>query len=100
MIVFDHVKSDLTFLDDKMSLCLPTLSTSCYVPITRFPQCKGAYLNYETNTNLGEFVQSGKVTGYGFIVRHQEHEKKSKVKTASSMFYFVYQLQEVGNQTT
>ena len=32
MIVLDHVKSDLTCLDDKMSLCLPTLSASSYVP--------------------------------------------------------------------
>ena len=37
-------------------------------------------MNYDTNSNLGAFVQSRKVTVCVFIVRHQEHEKISKVK--------------------
>jgi len=57
-------------------------------------------LNYDTNTNLGAFVQSGKVTGHGFIVRHHEHAKISKGKNPSNSLYFGYPLQEVGNQIT
>jgi hypothetical protein len=47
--------------------------------------------------NLGAFVQNIKVTICGFIVRHQEHTKE---KNASGSFFFVYPLQQAGNQTT
>ena len=45
-------------------------------------------------------MRSGKVTGRGFSVRHEEHEKKSSERNASSNFYFLYPSQEVENQNT
>ena len=96
MVVLDHVKSDLTHLDDTMFLLSP--NTDRFLLCNTFPQCVRAYL-YD-DTNLGVFVRSGKVTGYGFSVRHEEHEKKSSKRNASSNFYFLYASQEVTNQHT
>jgi len=48
---------------------------------------KGAYLYYDTN--LGEFIRSGKVSSCRFEKRHEEHKAKSKMANASSNFYFV-----------
>jgi hypothetical protein len=96
MVVLDHVKSDLTCLDDTMSLLSP--NTDRFLLCNTFPQCEGAYLYF--GTNLGAFVRSGKVTGHVFSVRHKEHEKKSNKRNASSNFYLLYPSQEVANQNT
>ena len=96
MVVLDHVKVDLSCLDDTMSLLSP--NTDRFLLCNTFPQCEGAYLYFDTN--LGAFVRSGKVTGCGFSVRHKEHEKKSSKRNASSNFYFLYPSQEVANQNT
>jgi hypothetical protein len=81
MVVLDHVKSDLTCLDDTMSLLSP--NTDRFHLCNTFPQCENAYLYFDTN--LGAFVRSGKVTR-GFSVRHKEHEKKSSERNASRNF--------------
>ncbi len=59
---------------------------------------EGAYPYYDLN--LGIFVRSGKVIGSRFIVRHEEHEKKSKSKKASINFYFLYPSQEIDFHTS
>jgi hypothetical protein len=95
MILLDHIKCDLTCLDDTMSLLNP--NTDRFLLCSTFPQRKGAYLYFDTN--LGAFVRSGKVSGRSFSVRHEEHEKKSRERNASSNFYFLYPAQEVANNT-
>jgi hypothetical protein len=42
------------------------------------------------DTNLGEFIRSGKVSGHGFEKRHEEHNAKSKMANARSNLYFLY----------
>ena len=86
MVLVDHVKSDLTCLDNAMSLLTPDLNI--FMLCTSFLQYEGACLYYDLN--LGTFVRSEKVVGRGFIVRHEEHVKKSKDKRASTNFYVLY----------
>ena len=59
MVLVDHVKSDLTCLDDAMSLLTPDLNK--FMLFTSFSQHEGAYLYYDLN--LGTFVRNGKVAG-------------------------------------
>jgi hypothetical protein len=96
MVVLDHVKSDLTHLDDTMFLLSP--NTDRFLLCNTFPQCVHAYLYVDTN--LGVFVRSGKVTGYGFSVRHEEHEKKIKQEKCKQQLLLLYASQEVTNQHT
>ncbi len=77
--------------------CLPTLTTSSYIIPSPFWRC--IFVLYY-DTNLGAFIRSGKVNGRCFSVRHQEHEKKSKERNASSNFYFLYPSEEVANQNS
>jgi hypothetical protein len=86
MIVLDHVKSDLTRLDYTMSLLSPNIDR--FLLCNTFPQHVGAHLYFETH--LGVFVRRGKVTGYGFSVRYEEHETKLSKRNASSNFYFSF----------
>ena len=85
MIVLDHVKTDLTCLDDTMPILSP--NTDCFLLCNTFAQLEGAYLYY--NTNLGAFIRSGKVNGQCFSVKHQEHENKSKEKYKQQLLFFV-----------
>lgn len=75
-----------------MRLALQNLSVSAdtnnFFHASRFPAREGAYLYFDKIR--GEFVRSGKVTGRGFSVRGDEHEKGAKAKAASSHFYFMY----------
>jgi hypothetical protein len=96
MTLVDHVKSDLSCLDESMSLLAPNMNQ--FLPCTNFPEHEGAYLHYDSH--LGAFVKSGKVVGRGFVVRHDEHEKESNKKKASSNFYFLYPSRDVAAQTT
>lgn len=96
MVVLDHVKCDLTCLDDTTSLLSP--KTDRFLLCNTLPQHEGAFLYLDTN--LGAFVRSSKVTGRGFSVRHKEHEKKAYKRNASSNFHFLYPYQEVANQNT
>ena len=82
MVLVDHVKSDLTCLDE-MSLLTPDLNK--FMLCTSFPQHEGGFLFFYLN--LGAFVRSGKVVWCGFIVRHKEHVKKSKDKKAHTNFF-------------
>ena len=89
MVMVDQVKTDLKCLDEYDSLlsrCMHKFMLSA-----TYPNCEGAYLYYDTN--LGEFIRSGKVSGRGFEKRHDEHKAKSNMANASSNFYFVYQSQ-------
>ena len=45
-------------------------------------------------------MRSRKAVGRGFIVRHDQREKESKKKKASSNFYFLYPSRDVAAQTT
>jgi hypothetical protein len=94
MVMVDHVKSDLSCLDESQ----PLLSHHCnkFLLCTSFPLREGAYLYYDTNR--GEFVRSGKVSGRGFGVRHTEHARESKKRNkTNSTFYFEYPSQSIAD---
>lgn len=80
MIVLDCVESELTSLDDTISLLYP--NTDYFLLCTTFPQHNHAH--FICDTNLGAFVRNGKVIGQGFTAMHKEHKKKSKEKNSSS----------------
>ena len=84
MVVLDHVKSDITCLDDTMSLLSP--NTDRFLLCHTLPQREGAFLYLDTN--LGAFVRSGKVTGCGVSVRHKEHERKLAREMQAATFTF------------
>ena len=91
MVMVDHVKTDLKCLDEYDSLlshCMHKFMLSA-----TYPNCEGACLYYDTN--LGEFIRSGKVSGHGFEKRHDEHKAKSNMANASSNFYFLYPSQHL-----
>jgi hypothetical protein len=91
MVMVDHVKTDLKCLDEYDSLlshCMHKFMLSA-----TYPNREGAYLYYDTN--LGEFIRSGRVSGRGFEKRHEEHKAKSKMANASSNFYFLYPSQHL-----
>jgi len=44
------------------------------------------------DSNLGDFIRSGKVNGRGFGVRHAEHKKCASDALSSSFFYLVFPL--------
>ena len=48
----------------------------------------GAYLYHDSNNN--NWIRSGKVTGRGFTLCYNEHEKLAHCKRASSKFYIRY----------
>jgi hypothetical protein len=96
MVLVGHVKSDLSCIDETMALLTPNINS--FLLSSSFPQQEGAYLYFDSN--LGAFVRSGKVTGRGFLVRHDEHEKKSRERNASSNFYFLYPSREILSQIT
>ena len=86
MVLFDHVKRDLSCLDESTTL----LSThGNYLMIANVESnLQGAYLYYDMNDN--KWIRSGKVTGRGFDVRHKEHQKKAKCHNHQSKFYSRY----------
>jgi hypothetical protein len=86
MVLADHTKKNLNCLDDTDSLL--TNASNKFLLCQTVPENEGAYLYFDTN--LGEFVRSGKVTGRGFLKRPAEHETQSKKEPASSNFYFQY----------
>lgn len=94
MVMVDHVKHDLSCLDESQ----PLLSHNCQKILLceSFPTREGAYLYYDTNR--GEFVRSGKVSGRGFAARHKEHETQSKkTNKTNSTFYFEYPSQSIAD---
>lgn len=66
MVIVDHVKTDLKCLDEYDSLL--SHCTHKFMLSATYPNREGAYLYYDTN--LGEFIRSGKVSGRGFEKRH------------------------------
>ena len=91
MVMVDHVKTDLKCLDKYDSLL--SHCTHKFMLSATYPNHEGAHLYYDTN--LGEFIRSGKVSGRGFEKRHDEHKAKSKMSNASSNFYFLYPSQHL-----
>ena len=87
MVLADHVKEDLTFLDSTKSILHNTLQK--YLLCASFPKQAGAYMYYDIIN--AEFVRSGKVGSRGFQERHIDHMKAAnKLDHNSSNFYFNY----------
>ena len=86
MVLFDHVKRDLSCLDESTTLLSVPHN---YLMIANVESnLQGAYLYYDMNDN--KWIRSGKVTGRGFDVRHKEHQKKAKCHNHQSKFYSRY----------
>ena len=89
MVLFQHVKNNLSCLDETTTL----LGNSQHFLLTSNSEAnlQGAYLYYDSNNLV--WIRSGKVTGRGFKVRDTEHLKKAKAKnitTKTSRFYVAY----------
>ena len=95
MVLADHVKSDLTFVDGDGTMSLLSPDSKKYFLCKTFPMHSGAYLYYDMNN--GEFVRSGKVGDRGFLARHEEHLKESKKVShnSSTSTFYLRQMQKV-----
>ena len=87
MILLDQNKTDLECLDKTLSLLK---SNDYYVSVNSIlhENKYDAYLYYDSNNN--NWIRSGKVTGRGFTLRHNKHEKLAHCKRLSSKFYIRY----------
>jgi len=65
MVLSNHVKNEIKFIQDGDCILAP--NTHNFYQCTRFPDCEGAYLYFDSNK--GCFIRSGKVTRRGFIAR-------------------------------
>lgn len=85
MVLFDHVKRDLSCLDEATTLLsIP----GNYLMIANVEtNLQGAYLYYDMNDN--KLIRSGKVTGRGLDVRHKEHKKRPNVIIINQNFIHV-----------
>ena len=81
MILLDHMKTDLECLDKTLSLLK---SNDYYVSVNSIlhKHKYGAYLYHDSNNN--NWIRSGKETGRGFTLRHNEHNQLAHCKRASS----------------
>lgn len=86
MVLSNHVKNEIKFIQDGDCILAP--NTHNFYQCTRFPDCEGAYLYFDSNK--GCFIRSGKVTRRGFIARGKEHFEGAKKVTASLHFYDMY----------
>eukprot|EP00956_Cyclotella_meneghiniana_P037122 scaffold134700_cov46-Cyclotella_meneghiniana.AAC.1 len=90
MVLLNHVKNDVSRLDETNSLL--SLDTSKFVDCRSSLSMNshiGAYLYYDTN--IGEFIRSGKVSAKGFLDRHEEHAKAAAREASSdNKFYTLY----------
>jgi hypothetical protein len=88
MVLAQHVKDDLTRLDESKSLLTPNRDKFVKVQPCNTNN-KGTYL-YHDDTNC-EFIRSGKVSAKGFGMRHEEHRKKAADESATeNRFYLSY----------
>jgi hypothetical protein len=92
MVFLDHVKEDLSRLDESKSLLTP-----CINRFSKLQSCneeeKGSYLYYDTNNH--EFIRSGKVSAKGFGERHREHLREARKEAIpESKFYLSYPTRE------
>jgi hypothetical protein len=86
MVLSNHVKNEIKFIQDGDCILAP--NTHNFYQCTRFPDCEGAYLYFDSNK--GCFIRSGKVTRRGFIAQGKEHFEGAKKVTASLHFYDMY----------
>lgn len=86
MVLVDHVKSDLSCLDETQ--CLLTHNQNRLLLCQSFNDYEGAYLYWDTNN--GRFIRSGKVCGRGFHARHSEHLREAGKNNPKSDFYLWY----------
>jgi hypothetical protein len=92
MVLVDHVKADLSCLDDTKSL-LANRHSNRFILCDSFPNHEGTYLYYDNN--IEEFIRSGKVCGRGFVERHKEHSRESRKEgNGGNHFYFMYPTKE------
>jgi len=90
MVLFGHVKNDITCLD--LNACLladPSAFKKATTPTGKMME--GCYLYYDTND--GQWIRSGKAVGSNFDKRHKEHSKGSELKDSisqKSKFYSSY----------
>ena len=83
MELFDHIKHDLQCLDHDATIqCRP----NNFLMVSKSEaNLQGAYLYYDMNNEV--WIHSGKVTGHGFRVRHNEHKSQAKEDRTTSKFY-------------
>ena len=89
MILFDHIKGDISCLNE-MSCLLSTSTHNFLMCTNEEANLQGCYLYFDSNDLV--FVRSGKVTGRGFSKRHEEHFKSALAadNPTNSTFYDSY----------
>ena len=75
MVIYNHIKYDIEYLDSNATLL--KLSNFFVKAEGIVSLKKGAYLNYDNNECT--WIKSGKVTGWGFVVRQSGHLKNQKL---------------------
>ena len=95
MVLFNHIKSDISCLD--VNQCLLSCSKSFLKATSgRYSGFDGCYLYYDLNNE--EWIRSGKTIGRPFREREAEHKKASLLKSAVSQktkFYNAYPSKDV-----
>ena len=90
MVLLDHVKHDVLRVDETISLL--SINTNNFVDCNSNQSNNshiGAYLYWDTN--LDQFIRSGKVSAKGFRDRHEEHKKAAaKHAHTDNKFYTLY----------
>ena len=95
MVLFDHVKQDLSCLDHNQCL-LAEPKSFLKATSNQEANMEGCYLYYDNNND--EWIRSGKATGSNFGKRHQEHKRGSNLSTVESRkskFYSSYPSKQV-----
>ena len=90
MVLFNHIKTDITCLDHNQCL-LAASSSFLKASSNREAMMEGCYLYYDLNNE--EWIRSGKATSSNFSKRHAEHKAGSMLTSASSQkskFYNSY----------
>ena len=91
MIAAGHVPSNFQSLGEEESLL--SSDSNKFIPINRFPNRHGVYLN--NDTKLQQTIRSGKKTSFGdtvegFAVRMEQHKKGCSASNPTSNFYKLY----------
>jgi hypothetical protein len=86
MVLVDHVKTDISCLDETQSLLTPNHYK--FLLCQSFNEFEGAYLYYDNNH--GRFIRSGKVCGRGFGARHAEHLREAGRETNPKSNFYVW----------
>jgi hypothetical protein len=90
MVMFDHIKPDVSCLDQNQTL-LNNTSSFLKATTNREGGLEGCYMYYDMNNH--EWIRSGKAVGSNYKKRHTQHGKSATLSDAESQkskFYSSY----------